>query len=56
MYSLEERVFILEHYFVSKLFAAVREKLTNGYRDKEVPYKTTHRLVTVFQDTDSVCL
>jgi hypothetical protein len=50
-------VFILEHYFASKSFAAVREAFSNAYPDKEVPNKTTiHRLVTTFRDTESVCL
>jgi hypothetical protein len=46
VYSRAERMFILEHYFTSKSFAAVREAFSNAYRDKEVPNKTTmHRLV-----------
>jgi hypothetical protein len=57
VYSRAERVFILEHYFASKSFAAVREAFSNVYPDKEVPNKTTiHRLVTKFRDTGSVCL
>jgi hypothetical protein len=57
MYSWAERVFILEHYFASKSFAAVREAFSNAYPDKEVPNKTiVHRLVTKFRDTGSVCL
>jgi hypothetical protein len=56
VYSRAERVFILEHYFTSKLFAVVREAFSNAYPDKEVPNKTTiHRLVTTFRDTGSVC-
>jgi hypothetical protein len=43
-------VFILEHYFASKSFAAVREAFSNAYPEKEVPNKTTIRpLVTTFQ-------
>jgi hypothetical protein len=38
VYSRAERVFILEHYFASKSFAAVREEFRNAYRDKEVQY------------------
>jgi hypothetical protein len=50
-------VFILEHYFVSKAFAAVREAFSNAYPEKEVPNKTTiHRLVTEFRDTGCVCV
>jgi hypothetical protein len=46
VYSRAERVFILEHYFASKSFAAVREAFSNAYSDKEVSNKTTiHRLV-----------
>jgi hypothetical protein len=42
-----EHGFILEHYFASKSFAAVREAFSNAYPDKEVPNKTTiQRLVT----------
>jgi hypothetical protein len=49
-------VFILEHYFATKSFAAVREAFRNAYSDKAVPNKTTiHRLVTTFRDTGSVC-
>jgi hypothetical protein len=43
-------VFILENYFASKSFAAVREAFSNAYPDKEVPNKTTiHQLVTKFR-------
>jgi hypothetical protein len=50
VYSRAERVFILEHYFASKSFAAVRETFSNAYPDREVPNKTTvHRLVTKFR-------
>jgi hypothetical protein len=56
MYSRAERVFILEHHFASKSFAAVREAFSNAYPDKEVPNKTTiRRLVTSFRDTGNVC-
>jgi hypothetical protein len=52
-YSRAEHVFILEHNFASKSFAAVREAFNNAYPDKEVPNKTTvHRLVTIFRDTE----
>jgi hypothetical protein len=57
VYSRAERVFILEHYFELKSFAAVREAFINAYPDKEVPSKTTvHRLVRKFLDTGSVCV
>jgi hypothetical protein len=40
-------VFILEHYFAYKSFAAVCEAFSSAYPDKEIPNKTTvHRLVT----------
>jgi hypothetical protein len=56
VYSQAERVFILEHYFASKSFAAVPEAFSNVYPDKEVPNKTTiHKLVT-FRGTGSVYL
>jgi hypothetical protein len=55
--SLAERVFILEHYFVPKSFAAVREAFSNAYPDKEVPKQTAvHWVVTKFRDAGSVCL
>jgi hypothetical protein len=51
MYSQADRVFIAEHYFASKSFAAVSEALSNVYHDKEVPDKTKiHRLVTTHWD------
>jgi hypothetical protein len=57
VYSRAERVFILEHYFASKSFAAVHEAFSNAYSDREVPNKTIiHRLVTEFRNTGSVCL
>jgi hypothetical protein len=56
MYSQAESVFILEHYFASKSFAAVREVFSNVYSDKEVPNKTIHRLVTKFRGAESICL
>jgi hypothetical protein len=53
VYLRAERVFILEHYFASKLFAAVREAFSDAYPDKEVPNKTTiHQLVTTFRDKE----
>jgi hypothetical protein len=36
VYSQAEHVFILEHYFASKLFAAVGEAYSNVYPDKEL--------------------
>jgi hypothetical protein len=33
-------MFILEHYFASKLFAAVREAFGKAYPNKEVPKYT----------------
>jgi hypothetical protein len=55
VYSRAERVLILERYFASKSFAAVREAFSNEYPDKEVPNKKTiHRLVTTFWDAGSV--
>jgi hypothetical protein len=56
LYPRAERVFVLEHYFASKSFAAVREAFSNAYPDKKVPNKTTiHRAFTEFRDTGSVC-
>jgi hypothetical protein len=50
VYSWSEHVFILEHYFTSKLFAAVHGAFRNVYPDKEVQNKTTmHWLVTKFR-------
>jgi hypothetical protein len=45
VHSRTERVFILEHYFSSKSFAAVREAFSDAYPDKKLPNKrTVHRL------------
>jgi hypothetical protein len=53
VYSRAERVFVREHYFASKSFAAVRGALNNAYPDNEVLNKTAlHRLVTTFRDTE----
>jgi hypothetical protein len=55
VYSRAECVFILEHYFTSKLFAAIREAFHNAYPDKEILNGATiHRLTTIFQDAGSV--
>jgi hypothetical protein len=55
--QLNNHVFILDHCFASKSFAAAREAFSNAYPDKEVPNKKTiHQLVTKFRDTGSVCL
>jgi hypothetical protein len=57
MISRAESVFILEYYFTSLSFDAVREAFSNAYPDNEVPNKTTvHRLVIKFRDTGSVSL
>jgi hypothetical protein len=48
-------VFVLENYFTSKWFAAVRETFSNAYPDKEVLNKTIQILATKFQDTGTVC-
>jgi hypothetical protein len=54
-YSRAERVFILQQYLASKLFAVVRETFSNAYTDKEVRNKTTiHLLVTKFRDAGSL--
>lgn len=53
MFSRGGRKFILNHYFASKSFAAVRETYSNAYPDKEIPSKTAiHRLVTQFRVDD----
>jgi hypothetical protein len=45
-----QSVFILEYYFASKFFAAIREAFSNAYPDKELPNKTTiHRRETKFR-------
>jgi hypothetical protein len=57
VYSRAETVSVLENYFASKSFAALRETFSTAYPDKEVPNKTTmHRVGTKFRDTGSVCL
>jgi hypothetical protein len=40
VYSRAEHVYVLEHYFASKNFAAVREAFSSLYPDKEVPNNT----------------
>jgi hypothetical protein len=57
VYLRTEHVFILERFFASKSFAAVREAFSSVYPDKEVPNKTTvQRRVTAIRDSGSVCL
>jgi hypothetical protein len=49
-------VFIREHCFASKSFAAVREAFSYAYPHKEVPNKTTvRRVVTELRHAGSVC-
>jgi hypothetical protein len=43
-YSRAERVFIVEHYLLSKSCAVVREALSNACPDKEVPNKTGNKI------------
>jgi hypothetical protein len=51
-YSRQDCVFILEHYFVLKLFIAVRETFNIVYPDKEILNKIIiHGLVTKFWST-----
>jgi hypothetical protein len=51
--SRAARLFIPEHYFASKSFAAVRETFSNAYPNKEVSYSTTmHQLVKCFGTED----
>jgi hypothetical protein len=46
---------VLEHCYVSKSFATVREACSNAYPDGEVPNKIAiHRLVTKFRGIGSV--
>jgi hypothetical protein len=55
VYSRAERVFIIEHNFATKSFAAVREAFSNPYPEKAAPNKTSiHQLVTKFRDRGSV--
>jgi hypothetical protein len=49
---MSRHVFILEHYFMSKSFAAVCEAFSSTYPDEEVLNKTTiHQLVTLCKVT-----
>jgi hypothetical protein len=41
VYSRAEIVFILEHYFVLKSFAAIREPFNNAYPERELANKKT---------------
>jgi len=47
-YSRPEAVFILEHYFASTSFAAIREAFSNVYPDKETPTfcSSVHHVLT----------
>jgi hypothetical protein len=49
VYPRAECLIILEHYFASKSFAAVREAFSNAHSDSELPNKTIHLLVTKFR-------
>jgi hypothetical protein len=40
VYSQAEPVLIVEHYYVSKSFAAFREAFSKAYLDEKVPNKT----------------
>jgi hypothetical protein len=40
VYSSEQNLFILEHYFASKSYAALHEAFTIAYPNKEVQKKT----------------
>jgi hypothetical protein len=53
MYSRAECAFVLEHYFTSELFAAVREAFSNVYPHKEVLNIIIHQHVTKFWDASS---
>jgi hypothetical protein len=44
-----ESVLILEYYFASKSFTAIREVFSNAYPDNEVQSKTMHHLATTFR-------
>jgi hypothetical protein len=51
VYSQQERVFILERYFSSKSFVAVREAFHRVYPDKDIPNKATvNSLVKKFRE------
>lgn len=55
MYSREERMFILSHYFAPKSPDAVGEAFSSAYPDKHTPSETVMmRLVTKWGDTGSV--
>jgi hypothetical protein len=56
VYSRAERVFVLEDYFASKSFAAVRKIFITAYPYKEVPNMTIHLLEIKLRDTRSACL
>jgi hypothetical protein len=51
-YSRAERVFILEHFLGSKLFAGVREAFSSAYPDKEVPIKTGNTIPSCLREGD----
>jgi hypothetical protein len=56
-YSQQECAFILERYFASKSFIAVREAFHHVYPDKNGPNKiTVQRLAKKCRETGSVCV
>jgi hypothetical protein len=56
VHSRTERLFIFEHQFTPKSFAAVREAFRSAHPDKDIPNKTKLQwLVAEFRGTGSVC-
>jgi hypothetical protein len=54
VYSRAECVFIPEHYFGTKSFAALRQAFSNAFPDNRMPNKSTgHGLVKKIRDTGS---
>jgi hypothetical protein len=52
---MSRTVFVLEHFFASKLFTALREARRNACLEKELPNKAIiHRLLTHSRDIGSV--
>jgi hypothetical protein len=55
VYSQDQRVFILEHYFSSRSYAECQNAFRNSFPDSVVPNKSTiQRLVERFCETRSI--
>jgi transposase len=55
VFSQDQRVFILEHYFSTRSYAECQNAFRNSFPDSAVPNKSTiQRLVERFRETGSI--